>query len=148
MNQKVSESGFADWKPSQLHDLTGKTYVITGANSGLGFEASKMLVAKGANLVMLCRSIDRSESARQTLAQGAKGSVDLIQIDLSDLSSVRRAAEELRGHVSMIDALINNAGIMNTPEGKTKDGFELQFGTKIEEAGEGPDGFSRFRINF
>lgn len=129
LKNSISDSGFSDWKPSQLPDLTGKTYVITGANAGLGFEASKILVAKGANLVMVCRSVERGEAARKTLAQGAKGSVELIQMDLGDLSSIRRAAEELRGNVVKIDGLVNNAGIMNTPEGKTKDGFELQFGS-------------------
>ncbi|NNE88309.1 MAG: SDR family NAD(P)-dependent oxidoreductase [Silicimonas sp.] len=129
MSTELSNSGFSDWKPDQLSDLTGRTYVITGANSGLGFEASKMLAAKGANIAMLCRSAERSESARNTLAQSGTGSVDVVEMDLSDLTSVRNAAVTLRSRVSKIDGLVNNAGIMNTPEGKTKDGFELQFGT-------------------
>lgn len=129
MSTKISKSGFSDWKPDQLPDLTGRTYVITGANSGLGFEAAKMLAAKSANIIMACRSAARSEDARTELAQSGTGNVDLIEMDLGDLTSVRSAAEALRSRVSKIDGLVNNAGIMNTPEGKTKDGFELQFGT-------------------
>jgi len=88
-----------------------------------------MLTAKGANIVMVCRSAERSESARSALTQNGAGSVDVIEMDLSDLSSVRSAADTLRSRISKIDGLVNNAGIMNTPEGKTKDGFELQLGT-------------------
>ena len=129
MTTKISNSGFSDWKPNQLPNLSGKTYVITGANSGLGFEASKMLVAKGANIVMVCRSAERSEGARNALTRTATGSVDLIEMDLGNLTSIRSAAETLRNRINKIDGLVNNAGIMNTPEGKTKDEFELQFGT-------------------
>lgn len=129
MSTKISKSGFSDWKPEQLPDLAGKTYVITGANSGLGLEASKMLAAKSANIIMVCRSAARSEGARAEIAQSGTGTVELIEMDLGDLTSVRRAAETLRSRVSKIDGLVNNAGIMNTPEGKTKDGHELQFGT-------------------
>ena len=125
---KISHSGFDDWTPATLPDLTGRTYVMTGANSGLGFEASKQLLVKNANLIMLCRSTAKAEAARQILKSGASGSIEIVQCDLADLESVRRAASAVRDKVSGIDALINNAGIMMTPASKTKDGFELQLG--------------------
>ncbi|MES0824013.1 oxidoreductase [Ruegeria sp. SCP11] len=128
MEQKISDSGFANWTHAQLPDLTGRTFVITGANSGIGFEAARMLGEKGGNIVMVCRSREKGEAAQRKLSARVKGKLDLILMDLSDLSSVRSAAEELRGRYSKIDALINNAGIMMTPQTKTVDGFDLQMG--------------------
>ncbi|NOD64794.1 MULTISPECIES: oxidoreductase [unclassified Ruegeria] len=128
MEQKITDSGFSSWKPSQLPELNGKTYVITGANSGIGYEAAQMLGEKGANVVMVCRSRAKGETAQRKLSASSKGKVDLILMDLSDLSSVRKAAEELRGRYTKIDGLINNAGIMMTPQEKTVDGFDLQMG--------------------
>ena len=128
MEQKISDLGFTDWKPSRLPDLAGKTYVITGANSGIGYEAAQILGENGGNIVMVCRSRAKGEDAQKRLAATSKGKVDLILMDLSDLSSVRRAAEELRTRHTKIDALINNAGIMMTPQQKTVDGFDLQMG--------------------
>ncbi|WP_343561672.1 oxidoreductase [Kiloniella sp. b19] len=128
MFRKISNSGFRDWTPSQLPDLSGKTFVITGANSGIGFEAARYLGEKGGDIVMLCRSREKGEAARQKLSALVKGKVDLILIDLGDLVSVRAAAEEIREKYEKIDALINNAGIMMTPQQKTVDGFDLQMG--------------------
>jgi len=128
MEQKISNSGFTNWKPSQLPNLSGKTFVVTGANSGIGYEAARMLGEKGADVVMVCRSRAKGEAAQRKLSASAKGKVDLILMDLSDLSSVRKAAEELRNRYSQIDGLINNAGIMMTPQQKTVDGFDLQMG--------------------
>lgn len=126
MEKKIHNSGFSDWKPSQLPDLTGKTYVITGANSGIGYEAARYLGEKGGDIVMVCRSVEKGKAARKTLSSQVKGKVDLIQMDLSNMSSIRRAAEDLRKRCSKIDALVNNAGIMMTPQQKTVDGFDLQ----------------------
>lgn len=128
MQQTISNSGFSNWKPSQLPDLTGKTYVITGANSGIGYDAARMLSEKGGDIVMVCRSQEKAEAAQRRLSATAKGKVDLIVMDLSDLSSVRKAADQLRERCQKIDALINNAGIMMTPQQKTVDGFDLQMG--------------------
>lgn len=128
MEQKISDSGFTNWQPSQLPDLTGKTYVITGANSGIGYEAARMLGQMGGDIVMVCRSRTKGETAQRKLNKVIKGKADLILADLSDLSSVRRAAKDLRGRYDRIDALINNAGIMMTPQEKTVDGFDLQMG--------------------
>ena len=128
MQKTISDSGFSNWKISQLPDLKGKTYVITGANSGIGFEAARILGEKGGDIVMVCRSRSKGTSAQTKLKGMIKGKVDLILMDLSDLSSVRKAAKELRSRYGAVDALINNAGIMFTPQEKTVDGFDLQMG--------------------
>ena len=129
MAKKITSSGFSDWKPSQLPDLSGKTYVITGSNSGIGFEAARLLSERSAKVIMACRSINKGEKARDKLKETCTGGVDLVQIDLSDLSSVRKGADEIRARANSIDGLINNAGIMMTPREKTVDGFDLQMGT-------------------
>lgn len=120
-----------NWTPERLADQTGKTFVVTGANSGIGFQSSKRLVKAGANLIMLCRNEDKANAAAQELRQNASGSssVETIQMDLASLSSVRAAAASVLETAPKIDALINNAGIMFPPRRTaTEDGFELQFG--------------------
>ncbi|XXK31166.1 oxidoreductase [Rhodobacteraceae bacterium nBUS_24] len=128
MAKKITQSGFSDWKPSQLPDLSTKTYVITGSNSGIGFEAARLLGERSAKIIMACRSINKGEKARDKLKETCTGDVDLVQIDLSDLSSVRKGADEIRARANSIDGLVNNAGIMMTPQEKTVDGFDLQMG--------------------
>jgi NAD(P)-dependent dehydrogenase (short-subunit alcohol dehydrogenase family) len=124
------DSGFSDWNPERLPSLEGKTYFITGANAGLGFEAAKMLRAKNANVLVGSRNEGRGKSAATNLAaEPGNGSVDFVKIDLADLSSIRDAADAVRGLTDGLDAIINNAGIMQTPDQKTADGFEMQFGT-------------------
>lgn len=125
----ISNLGISDWREDRLGDLSGKLYVITGGNSGIGYEAAKMLGEKGADLILACRSVTKAQSAKEALETSVKGSVELVSLDLSDLSSVRAGAEAVRGITSRIDGLINNAGIMQTPQIKTKDGYELQFAT-------------------
>ncbi len=126
MPATLHNSGFKNWTPDMLPDLSGKIYVITGANSGIGFEAAKYLGAAGADIVMVCRSPTKAEAAQKSLAGQIKGKVDLVQMDLSDLSSVRKAAAEIREGYAKIDSLINNAGIMQPPQSKTVDEFDLQ----------------------
>jgi len=125
----VVNSGFDSWSVEQLPDLTGKTYLITGGNAGLGFQAAKYLGANGANLVLACRSLDKATHASSMLRKTIKGKVEILQLDLSDLSSVRRAADEAHQRFNKLDGLINNAGIMQCPKKQTKDGFEMQVGT-------------------
>lgn len=129
VEQPIVNSGFKTWKVDQLPDLTGKTYIITGGNQGLGFEAAKYLGAKEANLILACRSLGKAEKARAELKRNIKGQVDLVQLDLSDLASVRRAAEDVHQRFDKLDALINNAGVMQCPQQKTQNGFEMQVGT-------------------
>lgn len=126
---KLMDSGFLNWTAEQLPDLKGKLYIITGGNSGIGLEAAKHLGKAGGDVVLACRSVAKAEDAAKELRAHGHGQVDLVQLDLSDLSSVRSAAEKIREKYSKIDGLINNAGVMQTPELKTADGFEMQIGT-------------------
>ncbi len=120
------------WTPERLGSLKGKTYLITGANSGTGFEASKILLSKGAKVVMLNRNPQKSADAITAIQQelGNDADVSFIRMDLADLASVRKAAEEVLETVPRIDALICNAAIAQVPTQKfTVDGFESQLGT-------------------
>jgi NAD(P)-dependent dehydrogenase (short-subunit alcohol dehydrogenase family) len=128
-NKTLMYSGFSGWTSDRLPDLKGKVYVITGGNSGIGFEAAKHLGKAGADVVLACRSLAKAGDAAIELRAQIKGQVDVVQLNLSDLASVRAAADELRGKYDRIDALINNAGVMQTPKLQTVDGFEMQFGT-------------------
>lgn len=111
-------------------DLAGKTYLITGANSGIGLATTGQLVSQGATVLACCRDPKRSESAFSRLrAAGGRGFVEVLELDLADLASVRRCAATVLERVAHLDGLVNNAGVMNTPKGKTRDGFETQFGT-------------------
>ncbi|CUJ97844.1 Fatty acyl-CoA reductase [Shimia thalassica] len=120
------------WTPERLGDLKGKTFVITGANAGAGFQATRILLAKGAHVVMLNRSAEKSAAAVKALKDefGAGAKVGFVKIDLADLASVRDAAAEVLKTVPRIDALICNAAIAQVPTRElTKDGFESQLGT-------------------
>jgi NAD(P)-dependent dehydrogenase (short-subunit alcohol dehydrogenase family) len=118
------------WTPEKLSDLTGKTYAITGGNSGLGLEATKILLGKGARVVITSRSPDKAEAAIEAIkAELPDADVDYVRLDLSDADSIPRAAEQLKQKCPRIDALINNAGVMQTPERRTEEGWELQLAT-------------------
>lgn len=108
------------WKPSEIPDLTGRKFVITGANGGIGKQTTRVLAAKGAGVIMACRNI----TTAQQVADGIDGDVSVSALDLADLSSVRAFAER----TGEFDVLINNAGLMNIPYSRTKDGFETQWG--------------------
>jgi protochlorophyllide reductase len=111
--------------------------LVTGANSGLGLETARALAAKGATVVMACRSPRKAEEARAQLLtelahqqqDGPQGALDVLSLDLADLASVRVAAATLADRYGRLDLLINNAGVMGPPRTLTRDGFELQFGT-------------------
>ncbi|RAS63038.1 protochlorophyllide reductase [Lentzea atacamensis] len=109
------------WTEADIPDQTGRTVLVTGANSGLGLRTAQVLATKGAHVIMGCRSVQRGEAARRTV----RGSAQVLELDLAHLGSVRSAAEK----VESLDVLINNAGIMAVPYGQTADGFERQFGT-------------------
>lgn len=111
-------------------DLQGKIAVVTGANGGIGLEIARSLAQRGATVVMACRDLKKAESARQDIAAAATGAApEVVALDLSRQASVREAAANILQKFPRIDLLINNAGIMWTPEGRTEDGFELQTGT-------------------
>ena len=118
------------WTTANIPDQTGRTAVITGANTGLGYETAAALAEKGANVVLAVRNIDKGKDAAGRIAAASPGaSVELQELDLTSLESIRAAAEQLKSNYDTIDLLINNAGVMMTPKETTKDGFELQFGT-------------------
>jgi NAD(P)-dependent dehydrogenase (short-subunit alcohol dehydrogenase family) len=130
MTEQKSQLIKKKWNNDDIPDLTGKTAIVTGANSGTGFQASKVLAAKGAEVIMACRSLEKGEvaaNAIQTEYPNAK--IKVMQLDLADLASVRAFAKEFQENHNSLEILLNNAGVMQTPPLKTADDFELQFGT-------------------
>jgi NAD(P)-dependent dehydrogenase (short-subunit alcohol dehydrogenase family) len=118
------------WGTSDIPDQTGRTAVVTGANSGLGLVTARELARAGATVVMACRNPERGQAARADVTAAApKTEVVLERLDLADLSSVRELAAKLSAERPRIDLLINNAGVMAPPRSETVDGFELQLGT-------------------
>jgi len=118
------------WTAADIPDQTGRVAVVTGANTGLGFETASALAAKGAHVVLAVRNLDKGKEAARRIEQVHSGpDVTLQELDLSSLQSIRTAADELRSKHDTIDLLINNAGVMMTPKSTTEDGFESQFGT-------------------
>jgi len=118
------------WTTADIPDQTGRTALVTGANTGLGYETATALAAKGAHVVLTVRNIEKGKAAADLIARAHPGaSVAIQELDLTSLDSVRAAADQLRADHDSIDLLINNAGVMMTPKATTKDGFELQFGT-------------------
>src|SRR6201982_299350 len=120
----------AKWTAADIPDQTGRVAVITGANTGLGYETALALAAHGAHVLLAVRNLDKGkDAAARITAQSPGADVALQELDLTSLDAVRAAAEQLRSDYDRIDLLINNAGVMYTPKSTTKDGFELQFGT-------------------
>jgi NAD(P)-dependent dehydrogenase (short-subunit alcohol dehydrogenase family) len=118
------------WSTADIPDQTGRTAVITGANTGLGYETAAALAARGARVVLAVRNLDKGKAAADLIAARNQGAdVSVQELDLTSLDSVRDAAETLRTGLDRIDLLVNNAGVMMTPKGTTSDGFELQLGT-------------------
>ena len=109
-----------------MGDLTGRSFLVTGANSGIGRGAAAALVEHGAEVTLACRDLGKGKAARDEIAGRGKGPVHLEALDLADLASVRAFAARW---TRPLDVLVNNAGVMAVPEAKTKDGFEIQFGT-------------------
>lgn len=111
-------------------DLTGKRVIITGANSGIGFEAAKSLSQRGAEVILAVRDIQKGKAAVESILQvHQQAKLKIMKLDLADLASVRELAKNICIQFNSLDILINNAGVMVPPLQKTKDGFELQFGS-------------------
>ncbi|MBB4525647.1 UNVERIFIED_ORG: NAD(P)-dependent dehydrogenase (short-subunit alcohol dehydrogenase family) [Rhizobium sophorae] len=113
---------------ASVPDQTGKTFIVTGANAGIGFEISQVLAARGARVLLACRERARAEQAIARIRHiTPKADLAWLPLDLGDLDNVRAAAE-IAAREPRIDVLINNAGIMNPPLTRTEQGFESQFG--------------------
>jgi NAD(P)-dependent dehydrogenase (short-subunit alcohol dehydrogenase family) len=120
-----------NWTTEQIPDQSGRTAIVTGANSGLGLATSLELARHGAHVVLACRDGDKGAAALRTIERSApEAEVELASLDLGDLASVERFAGGFRSsHTEGLDLLINNAGVMAPPRRETADGFELQLGT-------------------
>lgn len=120
----------AKWTTFDIPDQSGRVVVITGANSGIGYEAALALAAKGAHVIMACRSVEKAEAAAaQIREQDPAATLKVMGLDLADLTSVRVFADAFSAEFNQLDVLINNAGVMAIPYRQTADGFEMQFGT-------------------
>jgi NAD(P)-dependent dehydrogenase (short-subunit alcohol dehydrogenase family) len=118
------------WALAEVPDQQGRTAVITGANTGVGFEVAEVLARHGATVVLACRSLERATEAADRIRDAAPdATVETVQLDLASLASVHRAADQIGSGHPHLDLLVNNAGIMFAPRGRTEDGFELHLGT-------------------
>jgi NAD(P)-dependent dehydrogenase (short-subunit alcohol dehydrogenase family) len=120
------------WSTADIPDQTGRTVLVTGANSGLGLQTATVLAEHGARVLLACRDQHRGQVALEEVRASGSTGVDaaLVLLDLADLGSVRKAADEVRAITGdRLNVLVNNAGVMATPPQRTVDGFELQIGT-------------------
>ncbi|MCP5096171.1 MAG: SDR family NAD(P)-dependent oxidoreductase [Chloroflexi bacterium] len=127
--KEVKKDKATKWTENNLPDLSGKTIIITGANSGTGFSATKYMSAKGATIIMACRNPGKAKKALETIKdEDPSAKLDFIRLDLGDLASVKEFADTFKEKYISLDTLINNAGVAQTPDLKTKDDFEMQMG--------------------
>jgi len=118
------------WTLKNMDDLQGKVIIVTGGNSGLGFESVKAFAGKGASVVLASRNMQKGEDAKtEILKAHPGGKIEVLELDLMDLASVEAFVKQFEKKYDRLDVLMNNAGIMTTPYFKTKDGFEGQMGT-------------------
>ncbi|MFQ5514061.1 MAG: oxidoreductase [Myxococcota bacterium] len=118
------------WSEREIPDLTGRTMIVTGANSGLGYETSRTLAAHGAHVILACRDVARARDAIGRIRSSVAGaSLEAIELDLAQLDSIRAFAKRTRDGCERLDALCNNAGVMAIPCRRTVDAFEMQLGT-------------------
>jgi NAD(P)-dependent dehydrogenase (short-subunit alcohol dehydrogenase family) len=129
--QQNGKNGTAEiWTTADIPDLTGKVIIVTGANSGIGYEAAKEFTRKGAQTILACRNMEKAETAlAQIRDEIPDAQAEIMQLDLSRLDSVRAFVDTFKAKYDRLDVLLNNAGIMMVPYGTTEDGFERQFGT-------------------
>lgn len=118
------------WTADDIPDLTGKTIVVTGGNSGIGFEAARQMARKGAHVVLACRDARRaSDAVEQIRTLQPSASLEAMSLDLASLESIRRFARDFAAKGVALDVLCNNAGVMAIPRRTTAEGFEMQLGT-------------------
>ena len=122
MKQKI-------WTIKNIKDQTGKVMIVTGANSGIGFETAKVFAKFNAHVILACRNLEKAQKAYREITNEVKhAQLTIIQLDLADLSSVQSFVDQFKKSFKRLDVLVNNAGIMNVPYMKTKDGLEMQNG--------------------
>ena len=118
------------WDSSNIADQKGKVALVTGSSSGIGYEAARVLANKNATVIIVVRNLEKGNAALEKIKAGySEADARVMEMDLADLESVRRFAEQFKQEDSRLDLLINNAGVMMPPYCKTVDDFELQFGT-------------------
>ncbi len=118
------------WSIADIPDLDGQTVVVTGANTGIGFETAAALAGAGATVVLACRNLDKADRAVSDIgARRPRGRLEVLRLDLASQAQIKDAAAETLERFPRIDRLINNAGVMSVERGETEDGFELLFGT-------------------
>jgi len=120
------------WTKNNIPDQSGKIIIVTGANAGIGFETALALYETGAHVLLACRSMENAEQAINKLKEkGGKGTLEAMQLDLSDLNAIKQFADDFLKTHHQLDILINNAGVMVPPASKTVQGYELQFGVNF-----------------
>ncbi len=118
------------WNVENVPDQAGRVVVVTGSSSGIGYEAARVLADRHATVIVAVRNVEKGTAAADRIReQNETADVTVMQVDLADLASVKRFADEFKSEYGRLDLLINNAGVMIPPYAKTADGFELQFGT-------------------
>ncbi|MGA2932006.1 MAG: SDR family NAD(P)-dependent oxidoreductase, partial [Acidimicrobiales bacterium] len=109
-------TGHATWSTDDIGDLTGHVTLVTGANSGIGYQTARALADHGAHVILACRDQEKARRARDKLeSELDRSSLELLELDLADLVSVRRAADAVLSRHARLDVLVNNAGVMGTP---------------------------------
>jgi NAD(P)-dependent dehydrogenase (short-subunit alcohol dehydrogenase family) len=120
----------ANWTANDIRDLSGKTAIVTGANSGIGFETARALAARGATVIMANRNREKGGAAARRILEEQTAAIEAMTLDLADLTSIRDFVRDFTSRHAGLDILCNNAGVMALPERyETADGFEMQFGT-------------------
>ena len=118
------------WTKANIPDLKGKVIIVTGGNSGVGYESVKAFAENGARVILASRSVEKGENSRTEILKKSPGlKIEVMQLDLADFASIRTFAESFKKKYDRLDVLLNNAGIMTTPYFLTKDGLEAQNGT-------------------
>lgn len=117
-----------NWTKANIPDLSGKVIIVTGGNSGLGYESVKAFAEKGAEVILASRTVEKGEAAKKAMGE-VKGNISVLSLDLMDFSSIKSFTEKFQQKYKQLDVLLNNAGIMTTPYFLTKDGLEAQMGT-------------------
>jgi len=118
-----------NWTKNNIPDLNGKVFIITGANSGLGYESAFALTEKSATVIMACRNLERAQVSRDAIKIAVPAAkLELMELDLASLKSIHSFAKTYKSKYDRLDVLLNNGGVMGRPRSVTQDGFETQFG--------------------